>query len=185
MAPTIDDRIEQLLRFEAQEGHLFVPQTHKKDGLGKWVDNMRYQKKNGKIKKNDTISRLDEIGFVWEVPKGPAKQELIKWGKHFKFVVNFHKTKGHCNIPSKIAGKSIPAAAWCDQQRSLFLEQKLEQDKVDKLSKLNFDFYWSGEEVNEPVRLMWTSWLLNPYPRCVCIYIYIYLTVSFSALPTR
>lgn len=155
MAPSLEDRIEKLLEFEEENGHMFVPKNFKeKDGLGRFVSNARQNRKNGKIKP-EVIAKLDEVGFVWAVPKGPAKDELIEWGKQYRWLVNFHETKGHCNVPAKIGGKDVPAAAWCDEQRQLHLNSKLEKGKFDKLSKLGFDFYGSSEDnEDQPVSLL-------------------------------
>jgi len=146
MAPSLDDRIEMLLEFEAENGHMFVPKACKeKDGLGRFVSNKRHERKNGKLKP-DVIAKLDEIGFVWVVPKGPAKEELVEWGKQFRWLSNFQKTKGHCNVPAKIGGKDVPVAEWCDEQRQLHLNAKLDKGRFDKLSNIGFDFYGSSED---------------------------------------
>lgn len=149
MTVTFEDRINQLQEYEAEHGHMIVPEGYKeKDKLGKWVANQKFQRKKGKLHA-DKISQLDMIGFVWNVPKGPAKDELIEWGKNFRWLVNFHKSKGHTNVPSTIAGESVPTAAWCNQQRQLHLNGKLEQDKIDRLSTIGFDFYPDNEFSNE------------------------------------
>ena len=150
MAPSLEDRIQQLLGFEAEHGHMFVSSTFKKDGLGRWVSNMRANRNLGKVK-SEVINDLDKVGFAWVVPKGPKKNEMVEWGKQFRWLVNFHKSKGHSNVPSKIGGKIVPAAEWCDEQRQLHMHGKLEQEKVNKLSQLGFDFYGSSKDEDEPV----------------------------------
>ena len=92
------------------------------------------------------MSPVRFIGFTWVYPKGPDKDELIEWGKQYCWLVNFHKDRGHCNVPSKIAGKENPVAAWCDEQRRLHVERKLDQGKLDKLTRLGFDFYGSSTD---------------------------------------
>lgn len=148
---SFDERLKHLNQYEAEHGHMIVP--YKFPGLGNlgfWVNNMKHNRKKGSLKA-DVIAKLDEIGFVWNSPKGEAKDRLIEWGKHFKWLVNFQKTKGHCNVPLKIAGKAVPTGAWCDEQRGLFLDGKLDQGKVDKLAKIGFDFYGSSDANEEPV----------------------------------
>lgn len=150
MAPSLEDRIQHLLTFEAEHGHVFVPFTYKSNGLGRWVSNMRANRNLNKVKP-DVIQELDEVGFAWVVPKGDKKTEMVEWGKQFRWLVNFHKSKGHCNVPVQIGGKEVPASKWCDEQRQLHMNGKLEQDRVDKLSRLGFDFYGSSEGQDEPV----------------------------------
>lgn len=150
MAPkfTFEDRLQQLLDFEAENSHMIVAQSYKTNGLGKWVNNTRLNKTKNKVKPEE-IAALDKIGFVWVAPKGPEKDALIEWGKHFRLLVDFHKTKNHCNVPAKIAGKPNPTAAWCDEQRQLQMEGNLSKEKYDKLSGIGFDFYGSSEEDKE------------------------------------
>ena len=153
MAPaskvSFEERIEQLIKYEADNGHMFVPQ--KEGSLGKWVNNMRFTK--SKLKK-DQIDKLNEVGFVWVTPKGPEKSAMIEWGKKFKKLVTFQRMKGHCNVPASLGGKPYPLADWCDEQRQLFGEEKLDKDKYEKLTRLGFDFFGSsdgssdGEEEN-------------------------------------
>ena len=121
--------------------------------LGKWCDNTRLRKDKFKP---EQIAKLDEIGFVWVTPKGPERAEYIEWGKKFKILVTFQKMKGHCNVPSSLRGKPYPLASRGDEQCQLFGEEKLDKDKVEKLTRLGFDFFGasdgsSDDEEEEPV----------------------------------
>jgi len=136
MTISLEERIEQLEHYEANHGHLFVSKKDGPNNLGTWVANKRQERQRGKLKK-EVIDKLDEINFVWVVPKGSGKEELIEWGKQYSWLKHFHDAKGHCNVPSVIAGRPAPAAAWCDAQRQ-------EQSKIDKLPKLDFDFFGSS-----------------------------------------
>lgn len=141
--------MDQLIEFEAENGHMFVPFNYKeKNGLGRFVSNTRQHRKTSKIK-DDVIAKLDSIGFVWVVPKGPAKDELVAWGKHFRWLKNFWETKGHCNVPANIGGEAVPTAKWCDEQRQLHLHGKLEKGRFERLSRLGFDFFGDGSSDDE------------------------------------
>ena len=151
MAPAVkysfEDRIQHLLDYEADNGHMFVPQGYTGHGnLGRFVANTRMRKKSTKP---ELVAQLDEIGFSWVFPKGSTKDELIQWGKQFKMLVKFHKTKGHCNVPKNVGGKPYPLATWCEEQREQFGGDRLDQDKIDKLTRLNFDFFGSSEEADD------------------------------------
>ena len=137
-----DDRIKQLIEYENENGHLFVPTGYTGfNNLGRWVNNTRTNK--AKLKSGQ-ITELERIGFIWKTPKGPIKKELIEWGNKLKLLVKFHKSKGHCNVPSEVGGKPYPLALWCDEQRQKFGEDNLDQNKIDRLNHLGFDFYGSS-----------------------------------------
>lgn len=109
---------------------------------------MKLRRKRGEVKA-DKIAELDKIGFVWVAPRGPEKDAFIEWGKQFRWLVNFQKAKGHCNVPAKIGGKEVPAAEWCDEQRQLHMNNMLDQAKVDRLSGIGFDFFGCSTEEND------------------------------------
>ena len=144
-----EERIKQLLAFEAEHGHLIVPASN--GNLGGWCRSVR----RGLCKiSDDEKTRLDEIGFLFDVPKGNAKDEMIQWCKSFKMLVSFKKAKNHCNVPLKVAGKPYPLATWCDEQRELYGNGKLDQGKIDKLNRLGFDFFGTNDGGDdEPVSL--------------------------------
>lgn len=156
MAPknsfSFEERIQHLIDYEAENGHLFVPTKCSDFGnLGRYVNNTRTTK--SKLS-SEQKAKLDEIGFVWVVPKGSAKEELIQWGNKFKMLIQFHKSKNHCNVPAMVGGKPYPLASWCDEQRQRYGEGNLDQNKMDKLTRLGFDFFGSSTtntEEEQPV----------------------------------
>jgi len=163
MSKPFEERVENLLEYESENGHVFVPYAYKgHSNLGYWVTSIRQQYKQGKLA-SEKVAKLNEIGFAWTSPKGPEKEKAVAWGKQFRWVVEFHKAKGHCNVPGQIGGKDVPAAAWCDEQRQLHLSGKLANDKYEKLSKLGFDFYGSSEVSGdeEPVSTLMISQALH------------------------
>lgn len=169
---SLDERIQQLVAFEAQHGHTLVPRSHK-SGLGVWVKNMRFQRTQGKVK-SDVMEKLNAVKFVWVAPKAADKEKVMQWGKHFKWLHDFVKAKGHCRVPATIAGKPTPAAEWCNEQRRLFMENKLGSDEMEKLQKIGFDFYGElGESakdatVEEPVSFVYCVWVFAgvSFPFC-------------------
>ena len=73
---TLDERIEQLKSFENDHGHMIVPYGHKKHGLGNWVNNTRANRRKGKLVNKTVIDQLDEIGCMWDAPKGPERESI-------------------------------------------------------------------------------------------------------------
>lgn len=145
---SFDDRIEQLVQFQQEHGHLFVAYGYKPYGLGNWVNNTRAARRQRKLKA-DSIARLDEIDFVWDVPKGPEKDKIVAWGKQYRLLVTYYNTRGNCDVPAIVAGQKNPIYTWCEEQRLLYINGKLEQAKVDKLTKIGFDYY--GQNNEQPV----------------------------------
>ena len=138
---SFDERIQQLLDFEAKNGHMFVPRSI--GSLGEYCRDAR----RGKYKfDQEQKAKLDEIGFPWKALKGPERDVFIEWNKKFQLLVKFHKSKGHCNVPSAVAGKPYPLASWCDEQREKFGNDNLDQDKIDKLTRIGFDFFGTSED---------------------------------------
>ena len=58
---SLDDRIEQLLQYQTEYGHMFVPLKYKPNNLGSWVNNKKAAKKKNKLDR-ETVERLEEIG---------------------------------------------------------------------------------------------------------------------------
>ena len=83
MAPTLEERIESLQEFEAENGHMVVPYAYSGKGkLGYWVGNMRAKRKKGALKP-DVVAKLDEVGFASVALKGPELTQLVEGGKQF------------------------------------------------------------------------------------------------------
>ncbi|KAL7529748.1 hypothetical protein ACHAWF_003099 [Thalassiosira exigua] len=69
-------RFEQLREFRRDHGHCRVPQHHKENKLGEWVNRMRYEhgllrrgKKGRGALNEERMRKLNEIGFTWSVFK--------------------------------------------------------------------------------------------------------------------
>jgi hypothetical protein len=62
-----------LLKYKKREGDCLVPAGHIEDGLtlGNWVVKQRRDKKAG-VLREDYVSRLNAVGFVWKPPRGFA-----------------------------------------------------------------------------------------------------------------
>lgn len=72
----LDERLKELAAFRKKHGHCKVPADYAKSpGLGKWVAQMRWQKKAGKLAR-ETVRRLNAAGFCWQARE--AKKPLRK-----------------------------------------------------------------------------------------------------------
>eukprot|EP00956_Cyclotella_meneghiniana_P012781 scaffold18176_cov54-Cyclotella_meneghiniana.AAC.3 len=99
--------------------------------LASWV---RTQRKNHKSKEliQDRVAKLNDIGFAWEANWNVARKELSKnerWNEMFKDLVDYKE-------------KSYPEdrslGYWVATQRSSYKNNRLSQDRIDKLNGIGF-----------------------------------------------
>ena len=61
-----EDRFRDILDFRAEYGHCNVPRHFKANmGLANWASKQRQKKRKGTLN-SEKISRLTEIGFIWD-----------------------------------------------------------------------------------------------------------------------
>lgn len=172
---TFEQRVEQLLQYEHEHGHMFVPDKYNEQhGLGTWCRNAKARKKAGHLNPAH-VAKLNEIGFFWTVPSSSAKEALIAWGKMYRILVEHFKSKGHCHVPPMVGGQSSPIYAWCQEQRRLYVRGLLDQGNIDKLKRIEFDFqpaHDGSDDEKKPVSILCHSLVLddtslrcNPYHR--------------------
>ncbi|WP_257616748.1 DEAD/DEAH box helicase [Chlamydia suis] len=120
----------ELQRFREEHGHCKVPQRYPQNPfLGVWVCVQRRCFKEGKLAE-DKIARLEEIGFVWDVPK-----EV--WEKNFLELQRFREEHGHCKVPEGYP-QNPQLAVWVKTQRNDFKDGKLSENKIARLEELGF-----------------------------------------------
>jgi hypothetical protein len=127
------EEIYALLRhFKKREGHLIVPSLHKEDGdnLGRWVQNQRQLKKNGRLDR-DRQKSLEEIGFVWVLPSAT-------WDEMYALLEKFEKRVGHCNVSQLHKEDKARLGSWVARQRHLKKTGKLDLDRQKRLDKIGF-----------------------------------------------
>ena len=69
------EKYRRLVEFQAANGHVVVPKSFKPDGLGLWVNNNRAAHAKGDLPEARK-ALLDEIGFVWHIPKHAQKRHF-------------------------------------------------------------------------------------------------------------
>jgi len=99
--------------------------------LGLWVLVQRRTYKEKKIS-HDRINKLESIGFDWD-PLATA------WELKFAELCKYREIYGDCNVSSKLSEYKV-LWRWAHNQRSLYKKKKLEQDRIEKLSAI--DFTW-------------------------------------------
>jgi len=91
------DFLTRLDDYKKINGNCLVPQKYSKDrALGRWVNDQRNNKKNGKLSKS-RLDLLNDIGFIWDTKE-------YEWDKKLNLLKDFFSTHGHFNISQKHEG---------------------------------------------------------------------------------
>jgi hypothetical protein len=119
----------ELLEFKEKHGHTRVPLKYGENPpLGNWVKNQRILHRKGKLSE-DHISRLNEVGFVWE-----AKVET-SWEDRLLQLFEFTEEHGHTRVPCK---HDRQLGMWVINQRMLRKRGSLTEDRIAKLDEIGF-----------------------------------------------
>ena len=131
-------RFKELVAYKQEHGDCLVPITWRQNKqLAIWVVGQRAGKKSGKLDA-DKITRLDELGFVWD----PHDQA---WEARFKELVAYKQEYSDCLVP--ISWKNKQLAVWVFTQRRIKRTATLPSDKIERLDALGF--VWT------PVEQVW------------------------------
>jgi hypothetical protein len=120
-----------LVKFVNREGHCQVSYEHLEDNyrLGGWVVHQRHNKLN---LTEDRLSRLNELGFVWD----PL---TTKWEAGYSALVKFKDREGHCRVPTNHVEDGYQLGKWCSVQK-----QKKEEMNADRRTRLDkVCFIWN------------------------------------------
>jgi superfamily II DNA or RNA helicase len=120
-----DKNYAKLEAYHAANGHCRVKITQEDDpGFALWVVNLRNKRNKLPL---DCISKLDNLGFIWDVFNAV-------WEENFEKLIEFHKVNGHCNVPTK--GKENSLGKWIRSQRAR--QDNLSLDRKSRLDSLGF-----------------------------------------------
>ena len=125
-----EDAFNHLIKFKEREGHCLVPHRHCENDfrLGSWISNQRNNKKELSI---DRLSRLNNLGFVWD--------ELSdRWEEGFNALVKFKTREGNCRVVLNHLEDSYKLGQWVSHQRRR--KVNLSDDRIKRLDEL--DFIW-------------------------------------------
>ena len=123
-----------LLEFQKSEGHCDVPQHYVLDDtkLGHWVRSQRKAETDMPLARKE---RLNELGFVWDVPAKIWEEGYVK-------LLQFRESEGHCRVPQRSEIDGFKLGNWCLVQmrnkNSMTPERKQRLDDIG--------FIWSALE---------------------------------------
>jgi ribosomal protein L24E len=103
--------------------------------LGNWVISQRAYFKAGKLS-DERIALLDEVGFAWEINK--INPDIL-WKTRFDELVDYKQQFGNCNV-SREYEANPQLFYWVKQQRSLFKQGKLANERIEKLDEVGFSW---------------------------------------------
>jgi hypothetical protein len=99
--------------------------------LVKWIKQQKEDYKNGILSKLQ-IDLLKELDFDWTIDPPPT------WDDMYQELVQYRTNHGSALINGKI--NSI-LAKWTQQQRKDYNRGRLDEDKIERLEKLGFEWY--------------------------------------------
>jgi superfamily II DNA or RNA helicase len=122
----------QLLKYKKEHGNCrVVRELEEYKDLGVWVAMHRQAYKKNKIPR-ERISRLEEIGFEWDIYQSD-------WEEYFSQLVSYHTEYGHCRVPGGWKeNKSL--ASWVLTQREYYSNGEMSSERIARLEKLGFDW---------------------------------------------
>lgn len=126
-------------KFYQKYGHLKVPSKFQMNGvnLGIWILMQRreYKKVNHGSLTDKQIMLLEKIDMIW------VAQEKHEWDDYYQECVNYFNQYGNLDIKRNYEINSLKLGIWLNRQRQLYLKDQLDQEKIEKLERLNID--WS------------------------------------------
>ncbi len=131
-----DTMFSALHTYQKKHGHTDVPQKDAEHrALGIWVSEQRKAHHRNRLGEERT-ERLCSIGFSFD-----PKSDL--WEEMYQALLNFQKIHGHCRVPFEY-DDNPGLSRWVRSQRERFVDGSLSDDRVEKLSKL--DFTWNTKD---------------------------------------
>ena len=125
-----EKRFLELSRFKANIGHCNVPDKWRENQkLSHWVGVQRRNYLKGKTN-HERITRLNEIGFVWE----PID---ASWSERFSELIKFKELNGHCRVPQRFA-ENPKLGRWAARQRKSIRRKQLSKERARLLEEIGF-----------------------------------------------
>lgn len=125
-------RYQQLKQFFIKNNHSNVPKKYKENkSLGTWVSTQRESYNKRKLSQ-EKIDLLNELNFDWN-------QFETQWHNMYQQLQQFFVENNHSNVSREYKENKV-LSSWVHNQRTIYREGKLSEQKIDLLNKLNFDW---------------------------------------------
>jgi hypothetical protein len=119
-----DEMFDRLVEYKQINGHVNVPLSFQKWGLGRWVVNRLAEGRNGQLDPR-RAKRLVAIGMNFD----------SRWNENFEKLKAYKKTNGHCRV-SRTENNRL--ADWARRQRQYRGEGKLRPERTMELDAVGF-----------------------------------------------
>ena len=135
-----NEMFQHLVEYHKLYGHSKVPLHYSNNlQLGRWVAGNRQRYKKGTLN-TDKIEKLDVLGFSWN----PHDDY---WEQIFQNLIEFKQVYNHCNVPLNYSNNP-QLGTWVNTNRQRYKKGKLDQDKIEKLNQLGFE--WTCRKTTKP-----------------------------------
>jgi superfamily II DNA or RNA helicase len=108
-----DTWVGRLKEFKERFGHCNVGIYGEESALGRWASSQRTCRTRGALS-DARISRLDQLGFVWDYQKLKAEETWRKWYQELEVYVREH---GDANVPRRHSNTKLASWVWIQRQR--------------------------------------------------------------------
>ncbi len=129
-----DNAFAALVDYKQRYGNINIPvdyATAQGTKLRVWMANQRTKFRQGKLSERQ-IEQLNSIGFSWTVQKD-------NWEIMFACAKRYYETYGDLNIPKDyVSDNGVNLNSWVISQRKNIKNDKLEQEKIEKLYTIGF-----------------------------------------------
>lgn len=127
-----EEKIQELINYKEVYGDLLIPRRYAENPkLANWVHRIRNPKEKSLLSE-DKIDRLNELGFVWNIDE-------YNWNLRFEELSKYYsETKDYMNQGSIRSNKKLKE--WVNRQRQYYRLGKLSDEKISKLTSINFIF---------------------------------------------
>ncbi|PIV06643.1 MAG: DEAD/DEAH box helicase, partial [Syntrophobacterales bacterium CG03_land_8_20_14_0_80_58_14] len=126
-----EERFSELLLYKTNTGHCDVPDKWGENPkLSHWVGVQRRNYSKGKMN-HEWITRLNEIGFVWE-------PHDASWTERFSELIKFKELNGHCRVPQGFA-ENLKLGRWAARQRKSIRRKQLSNERAQLLAEIGFE----------------------------------------------
>lgn len=124
-----------LIQYKKQNGHISVAkyEHYMKYALGHWCNRQRRAYANGTLKPLRQ-KKLEDVGFDFD----PLETE---WNRRYEQYQRYIKEKGTADISRRTDFEGEHLGAWVETQRKMHKNDKMSQERIDKLKILNPEIF--------------------------------------------